>query len=109
MFHCPCVNKYFRESGVKVRLGTYQNHELYAQSCVDIDECAEGTDNCNATKHEKCHNLIGKGFECVCESGYHKENGVCVEVCGEKSCSGHGKCTPVGENDFKCVCEAGFY
>ena len=44
---------------------------------VDIDECTEGTDNCddNAT----CTNTVG-GFECTCNIGY-TGNGV--------SCSGN--------------------
>ena len=38
----------------------------------DIDECANGTDNCDA--HAECTNTLGN-FTCACQSGY-QGNGV---------------------------------
>ena len=35
--------------------------------CIDIDECAVGTHNCN--KHAKCHNNEGS-FTCSCKKGW---------------------------------------
>ena len=34
-------------------------------SCIDIDECSEGTDGCD----QLCSNNVGS-YECVCNAGY---------------------------------------
>lgn len=41
-------------------------------SCIDINECQDGTDNCHP--NASCTNTDG-GFECTCEEGYYG-NGV---------------------------------
>ena len=42
---------------------------------ADIDECSEGTDNCNA--NAACYNYIGS-FICFCYPGYIGTGVMCV-------------------------------
>ena len=48
-------------------------------SCLDIDECAEGTSGCA----QLCSNLMG-GFQCSCSAGYEvTDTGICIPIeCG---------------------------
>ena len=46
---------------------------------TDIDECTEGTDQCETIPNRGCHNFDG-GFECSCNLGYELiSNGSCIE------------------------------
>ena len=45
------------------------------QSCTDIDECANKTDNCH--EHATCTNLEGS-FECECKDGYYGDGVLCL-------------------------------
>jgi fibulin 1/2 len=51
-FYCHCISGY-RQNTTSLNL------------CDDIDECQEGTHNCE----QKCTNTVG-GFECSCHDGY---------------------------------------
>ena len=42
---------------------------------VDIDECAEGLDDCNAIA--ECVNLEGS-FDCLCPSGFRGDGRTCT-------------------------------
>ena len=44
-------------------------------SCVDIDECADGSDNCSATA--SCADMT-PGFTCTCDSGYTGDGEICT-------------------------------
>jgi hypothetical protein len=46
--------------------------------CVDIDECADGTHNCDA--NATCTNTSG-GFTCACNDGFEGDGTTCVEEC----------------------------
>lgn len=49
-------------------------------TCVDIDECAEGTDNCPTGT--ECVNLPGS-FTCACGPGQAWDGMMCVNGCGD--------------------------
>ena len=62
-------------------------------TCVDIDECALLTDNCNENS-SKCRNTEGS-FECECLSGFVKNgNGICQDVneCDDSPCDDNALC-----------------
>uniref|UniRef100_A0A914S6L0 EGF-like domain-containing protein n=1 Tax=Parascaris equorum TaxID=6256 RepID=A0A914S6L0_PAREQ len=102
-FFCMCPNGYEINSN-----GT---------QCIDIDECAIGSDNCTALS-ETCYNIPG-AFNCECSEGYHKDSdGNCVP---KAMCDGSIKC---GTNALcvmrpsksepnkltpKCVCKDGYF
>ena len=44
-------------------------------SLLDVDECFQGTHNCNLGE-EYCVNNAG-GFKCECRDGYNNPNGTC--------------------------------
>ena len=53
-----------------VKIFQYAVHKIN----VDINECAIGTDNCDA--HAVCTNTIGS-FTCACRSGYRGNGLAC--------------------------------
>ncbi|MGM0577676.1 MAG: EGF domain-containing protein, partial [Myxococcota bacterium] len=77
-------------------------------ACADVDECAEGLDDC--AEHATCTNTVG-GWECACEAGYEGDGTACADVdeCAEglDDCAEHATCTnTVG--GWECACEAGY-
>ncbi|XP_078603389.1 uncharacterized protein LOC144877355 [Branchiostoma floridae x Branchiostoma japonicum] len=80
---------------------------LYAMS-DDVDECADGTDNCHA--QATCTNTDGS-FSCVCGSGYRGDGVACTDVdeCadGTDNCHAQATCTNT-EGSFSCVCGSGY-
>ncbi|XP_035681935.1 uncharacterized protein LOC118419592 [Branchiostoma floridae] len=80
---------------------------LYAMS-DDVDECADGTDNCHA--QATCTNTDGS-FSCVCGSGYRGDGVTCTDVneClyGTDNCHAQATCTNT-EGSFSCVCGSGY-
>jgi MYXO-CTERM domain-containing protein len=77
-------------------------------ACVDDDECAAGTDDCdvNAT----CTNTPGS-FECACNVGYAGDGRTCADVdecaAGTDDCHEAAFCTNT-MGSFDCMCEPGF-
>ena len=51
---------------------------FYPLIYVDIDECSEGTDNCD--ENASCTNTLG-GFNCTCNTGYEGDG---FEECTSK-------------------------
>ncbi|HOW51336.1 MAG TPA: DUF1566 domain-containing protein [bacterium] len=70
-------------------------------TCIDIDECATGTDNCS--DHATCTDTDGS-FGCACDPSYAGDGVHCSNVL----CTGQTKCyddsseltCPTGGNDF---------
>jgi len=92
-------------------------------SCVDIDECAEGTAGCAATATCTNHtnaaptctcpaDSVGDGTSCTpCAAGSEPKNGTCQDIdeCtrGTDSCAADATCTDK-RGGFTCTCAAGF-
>ncbi|KAI8511664.1 hypothetical protein Bbelb_107640 [Branchiostoma belcheri] len=79
-------------------------------TCTDIDECAEGTHNCNP--HATCTNTPGS-FTCACNQGYFGDGFYCFvddDECadGSHNCSPHATCTNT-PGSFTCVCNSGYF
>jgi hypothetical protein len=76
--------------------------------CTDIDECAEGLDNCAADA--TCTNVEGT-FTCACEDGFEGDGVICADIdeCAEglDNCGANAACINV-EPSFMCTCEDGF-
>ena len=43
--------------------------QLSIQKCADVDECAEGTDNCHRESNATCEDTDGS-FMCMCRDGF---------------------------------------
>ncbi|XP_078571585.1 mucin-like protein [Branchiostoma floridae x Branchiostoma japonicum] len=55
----------------------YYTVVYYVVTCLEIDECSEGYDNC--TEHERCVNDPGS-FHCDCREETLEVNGICYPV-----------------------------
>ena len=90
-FQCECLGGFEADGG----------------SCVDIDECSEGTDSCLV---DACINTVG-GFTCSCEAGYQGDGVTqCLDV---DECSDYklNTCEHTCSNtigSFTCPCRVGF-
>ncbi|XP_067938387.1 EGF-containing fibulin-like extracellular matrix protein 2 isoform X2 [Watersipora subatra] len=83
-------------------------------TCNDVDECAEGTDDCDRNAY--CINTVGS-FDCSCLIGY-RGTGVdcwnideCAEARSEKNasdiyCNGRGECKDT-DGSYRCKCDTG--
>ena len=115
--HCAVVyDRYGRASDRQcVTLRVYppcaEGEERQGSVCVDIDECARGTDTC-ATTIETCVNNIGS-FDCPCSSGYKRgADGVCADVneCadGSHTCAATVETCVNSIGTFDCPCSSGY-
>ena len=93
----------------------YENRHIYTQSgvvlyvCEEIDECADGLDNCGP--NGECVNTAGD-YECLCGNGYEKSDDghECVdrnECEDDAGVCENGKCENT-DGGYKCVCEPGY-
>ncbi|MFL5307846.1 MAG: EGF domain-containing protein [Polyangia bacterium] len=80
--------------------------------CLDIDECAEGTDACSKTPRTTCSNTAG-GYQCSpCPSGYAGDGRTCTDV--DECATNNGGCDPLvacinTPGGFVCgACPAGY-
>ncbi len=84
--------------------GFVQEGEL----CADVDECAEGLDDC-VGESVSCENTAGS-YECLCEPGFVYEDSACVdedECQKEDSCPANADCiNSIGS--FECNCREGY-
>ncbi|XP_035682840.1 mucin-like protein [Branchiostoma floridae] len=72
--------------------GGYYTVEDYVVTCLEIDECTEGYDDC--TEHEQCVNEPGS-FDCECKEGNVVVNGICLPVTATSSTSRPATSRPV--------------
>ena len=85
-----------------------EGFEPQGASCVDVNECERGMDNCSA--NATCTNLEGS-FSCACNEGFEGDGVRCVVPNAELPCRGlcadEASCvdSPTGE---RCVCDSGF-
>ena len=79
-----------------------------AGSCLDVDECTLGTDDCSADG--ACTNSAGS-FSCACNTGFSGDGVTCTDddecTLGTDGCSADGACTN-SAGSFSCACNAGF-
>ncbi|WP_437893729.1 FG-GAP-like repeat-containing protein [Sorangium sp. So ce124] len=77
-------------------------------TCTDVDECALGTDNCDA--NAACTNTPGS-FTCACNAGYSGDGVTCTDVdecaLGTDNCDANAACTNT-PGSFTCACDAGY-
>ncbi|MDI1436799.1 FG-GAP-like repeat-containing protein [Polyangium sorediatum] len=75
-------------------------------TCVDVDECAAGTDNCD--ENASCTNTAG-AFTCACNAGYEGDGVSCTNIddCAASPCQNGGTCTD-GIHSYTCECAPGF-
>jgi hypothetical protein len=77
-------------------------------TCVDVDECADGSDDCDSNAN--CNNTPG-GFECVCKDGFGGNGKLCHSL---NDCEGlantcHTDATCMrGDDGVMCSCTTGF-
>ncbi|WP_437660827.1 FG-GAP-like repeat-containing protein [Sorangium sp. So ce1182] len=77
-------------------------------TCTDVDECALGTDNCDA--NAACTNTTGS-FSCACNAGYSGDGVTCTDVdecaLGADNCGANAACTNT-PGSFTCACDPGY-
>ncbi|GMU01565.1 hypothetical protein KH5H1_56850 [Corallococcus caeni] len=75
-------------------------------TCVDANECAAGTDNCD--ENATCTNTVGS-FTCACNAGYEGDGVTCTNIddCAASPCLNGGTCID-GINSYTCACAPGF-
>ena len=101
------------ESGSWIGSGSQEGecddgYDYDGTSCVDVDECTDGVDNCDA--NAACTNIEGS-FVCACDSGYTGDGTACTDIdeCtdGADNCDANAVCTnTVGS--FTCACDSGY-
>ena len=81
-----------------------------AAPCMDVDECADQTDNCDA--NATCTNVDGS-FTCACNAGFNGDGVTCTDTgdCANDPCADAGDanstCTE-GATGYTCACSAGY-
>lgn len=77
-------------------------------ACVAVDECFEGTDNCDANATCTDQSYL---FSCACDAGYTGDGVTCTDIdeCTENTdnCAANATCTN-SEPGFSCECNPGF-
>src|SRR5690606_27280059 len=84
------------------------------RTCVDIDECARGTDDCTPLPAGLCTNTIGS-FECSCQTpAFVGDTGrdcvdydECMDATYTGLCSSVARCEN-GFGTWECICNDGF-
>ncbi|MEM9068520.1 MAG: EGF domain-containing protein [Myxococcota bacterium] len=90
-----------------------EGYEGSGVTCTDINECADGSARCGAG--ERCQNIPGAPFECVCMNGFVRDEttGECERACGDgvrtpgEQCDTGNETDPDGCSD-ECTIEPGW-
>ena len=84
-FFCICRAGYMGDGTTCT--GTHPTNiffqKTYFYQCADIDECAQGTDNC--APNVECMNVQGS-FKCVCREGFEGNGTLCTGKYGTATC-----------------------
>ena len=102
---CNSCDDGFRLSG-----GFNSILEMDIYSCVDIDECNDGTDTCNVD-NAACTNTDGS-YTCKCNAGYTGDGETCndVDECndGSDTCDVDNAACTNTDGSYTCNCNAGY-
>lgn len=105
----PCPEGYAGEhaNGVRVQ---HMDHTFKRQSCVDVDECIEGTARCPT--NAICVNLDGS-YDCECPRGYIRNSTygcfVTAGMCPDGTmCDKNAHCKPGEGYSYRCKCKVGW-
>nr|XP_034312980.1 fibrillin-2 isoform X1 [Crassostrea gigas]XP_034312992.1 fibrillin-2 isoform X1 [Crassostrea gigas] len=86
------------------------NNPKDGKNCEDIDECKEGTHNCDRRKGN-CTNTIGS-FKCHCNEDYEGDGVRCFwkNPCtrGTHDCSENARCLAKSDETYDCECLVGY-
>ena len=101
---CNSCDDGFRLSG---GFNSILDKEIY--SCVDIDECNDGTDTCDVD-NAACANTVGN-YTCTCNAGYAGNGETCndIDECndGTDTCDTNAICTN-NDGSYSCACKPSF-
>ncbi|XP_064644501.1 mucin-like protein [Lineus longissimus] len=106
-----CTNVMFSYSCSCTKAG-FEVSTANSSLCVDVDECAYGLDDCNATLGEICVNTAGN-YSCECKRGYGKDaDNYCIDIdectVGSHDCDANANCTN-NAGSWSCSCNSGYY
>ena len=98
----PCMAGYYRDSA-SWKMGE-------ETQCLNLDECSNGTHNCDASGNATCSDTTGS-FTCSCDAGYSGDGVTCSNVnecsTGQHNCDSNAGCTD-NDGSFACSCNAGY-
>ncbi|KAI1290232.1 hypothetical protein HDE_09136 [Halotydeus destructor] len=102
-FSCTCAKTGFTVEDV-VQLDK-NDPTIRKEICVDIDECKLDPKACPSGS--TCLNTIGS-WECNCDDGLKKQDGLCIDSCSGIMCENGGHCAKLPGSLAQCSCPDGW-